>query len=362
MRAAMILRGLVLMVAVLCLPSLLAATPLTVAKVADGLREPWGIAFLPDGRFLVTERRGTLTLFPSGGGRGGRVEGVPDVAASGQGGLLDVMVPRDFATSRRVWLSYAAKAGRGAGTSAGFGRLSPDGTRIEGFRSVMRPAPQPGGRHFGSRLVEARDGTVFLTTGERGQGTLAQLTDGPEGKVLHFSADGAPLTHPAVERAAWPGLYSMGHRNIQGAALDSKGRLWVVEHGAKGGDEVNRVAGGQNFGWPLISYGTDYDGSRLGSGTAKAGLEQPAHYWDPSIAPSGLMIYQGDLFADWKGQMFTGSLKFHMISRLDPDRGFAEARIALPQTGRVRDVAEGPDGAIWFLSVTDGAVYRLTPG
>ena len=359
MAIARILRMMALLATAFWQPVAASAAAFSVTRMASGLSEPWGLAFLPDGRFLVTERGGTMRLFAAEGGAGRPVRGLPRIAATGQGGLLDVMVPRDFAISRRVWLSYAAPAGQGAGTTAGFGRLSADGTRLEDFRAVMKPVGRSGGRHFGSRLVEARDGSVFVTTGERGRGPLAQRTDGPEGKVLHFTADGAPLTDPAFGADAWPGLHSIGHRNVQGAALDAQGRLWTVEHGAKGGDEVNRVTGGRNFGWPVISYGTDYDGSKLGIGTAKPGMEQPAHYWDPSIAPSGLVIYKGAMFPEWRGQFLTGSLKFDLISHLDPARGFAEERIKLPQTGRVRDLAEASDGALWFLSVSDGAVYRV---
>lgn len=344
-------------------PALTAAQTIEIERMFDGLEEPWAIAFLPEGGLLVTEREGRL-LHIDARGDTVPVADTPIVAARGQGGLLDVMVPRDFAQSRRVWLSYAAATGDGAGTSVGFGRLSADGARLEEFRVVMPPAARPGGRHFGARLVEAADGAIFLTTGDRGEGGLAQRLDGPEGKVLRFTAEGAPLT--AAEFAGrgdvWPGLYSYGHRNIQGAALDAEGRLLTVEHGARGGDEVNAPAPGRNYGWPVITYGRDYDGSKIGEGTSKPGMEQPLHYWDPSIAPSGLMVYSGALWPEWRGHVFTGSLNSDLISRLDPAQGFAEARIQTAETGRVRDITEGPDGAIWFLSVTEGAVFRMTPG
>ena len=339
-----------------------AAQSLTIEPVATGLEEPWAIGFLPDGDVLVTERGGRLLRLPKGGGTAVPVGGVPEVATVGQGGLLDVMVPRDFASSRRVWLSYAAPTNGGAGTAAGFGRLSGDGTTLEDFRAVMQPVGRGGGRHFGARLVEARDGSVFLTTGDRGNGELAQRLDGPEGKVLRFSADGAPLTADAFAgKAAFPGLYSSGHRNIQGATLDGQGQLLTAEHGARGGDEVNAPQEGRNYGWPVITYGRDYDGSKIGEGQAKAGMEQPLHYWDPSIAPSGLMAYDGALFPGWRGQVFTGSLNSDLIARLDPSQGFAEERIATDETARVRDIRQAPDGSIWFLSVYEGAIYRITP-
>jgi glucose/arabinose dehydrogenase len=332
-----------------------------IAPIITGLEEPWAIEPVPGGGVLVTERAGRLLFLPALGAAAVAVSGVPDVADNGQGGLLDVMVPRDFATSRRVWLSYAAPVGRGAGTSAGFGTLSSDGTALVDFRAVMEPVAQRGGRHFGSRLVEARDGSVFLTTGDRGDGDLAQAVGGPEGKVLRFSRDGAPLTEPAFDgRGAFAGLFSYGHRNIQGAALDLQGRLLTVEHGARGGDEVNMPKAGRNYGWPVITYGRDYTGLRIGEGTAKAGMEQPLHYWDPSIAPSGLMIYSGALWPQWKGHIFTGSLNSDFISRLDPN-GYAESRIETEETARVRDIVEGPDGSIWFLSAYEGAAFRMTP-
>ncbi len=328
-----------------------------ITKMAGGLDEPWGIAFLPGGQFLVTERPGRLMLFAAAGGGGKSVAGVPEVAERGQGGLLDVMVPRDFATSREVWLSYSRRDDGGAGTALGAGRLSEDGMALQDFRVVFAAPGTGGGNHFGSRIVEAPDGTIFLTTGERGDAPLAQDPMRPQGKVLHFNRDGTPATsNPGM----LPGVHSLGHRNPQGAALDGSGQLWVVEHGAQGGDELNRVKLGANYGWPVISYGEDYGGGKIGEGSAKDGMEQPVMYWDPSIAPSGLMIYQGDLFPAWKGDVFTGSLKFDYLSRLDPDAGYAEERISGLETGRVRDVVEGPDGAIWFLSVIEGAAYRMT--
>jgi aldose sugar dehydrogenase len=269
-----------------------------------------------------------------------------------------VMVPRDFDESGAVWLSFSEPQGDGAGTAMGRTRLSDNGALI-GFQTVFSaPVGGAGGRHFGSRLVEAPDGSIFLTVGERGTPDLSQDPRRAEGKVLHFHADGTPFA--ATLTGGLPGLHSLGHRNPQGAALDADGQLWVVEHGAQGGDELNRISAGLNYGWPIIAYGKDYDDSKLGIGTSAPGLEQPVHYWDPSIAPSGLMIYNGPMFPEWQGDVFTGSLKFDYIARLDPDTDYAEEPITAPQTGRVRDVRQGPDGSIWFLSVTDGAVYRIS--
>ncbi len=331
---------------------------LSVTPMAQDLDEPWGLAFLPDGRFLVTERAGRLTLFSEGGSARTQITGLPQVWEEGQGGLLDVLVTRDFATSRRIWLSYAtSENGSTGGTATGFGTLSDDGTTLQDFRPVFTGPATAGGRHFGSRLVEAADGSVFVTFGERGLGMPAQDPAVPMGKTIHLTAQGDAIqTDPA-----WAaGVYSTGHRNPQGAALDAAGNLWVVEHGAQGGDELNRVEPGRNYGWPVITYGKDYDDSPIGIGTAQDGMEQPVHYWDPSIAPSGLMIYQGAMFPEWRGDVFIGSLKFDLISRLDPDAAYAEEQLQSPQTGRVRDIRQGPDGAIWFLSVYDGAAYRIS--
>lgn len=341
------------------------AQAIKVQEVVQGLDEPWAMEFLPDGGFLVTERDGKLWLYKTGNSAIRRaVSGLPQVSNSGQGGLLDVMVPRDFERSRRIWLSYAAPVAGGAGTAAGFGTLSQDGRRLEGFRAVFYPVGRSNGRHFGSRLIEGTDGTVYLTTGDRGDAPLAQEVSGPEGKVLAFDAQGNPQTHAdfANQAGVFSGLHSLGHRNIQGVAIDAQGRLLTVEHGARGGDEVNLVLGGRNYGWPIITYGVDYNGSTIGDGQAKPGLEQPLKYWDPSIAPSGLMVYSGKLFSGWKGHIFTGSLNSDLISRLDPAQDYRETRIQTPETGRVRDVTEAPDGSIWFLSVIDGAIYRISPG
>jgi len=340
-------------------PIATSAGDLRVEAMATGLDEPWAIAFLPDGAVLVTERDGRLLLLRDGGAA--PVAGVPEVRAQGQGGLLDVMIPRDFATSREVWLSFALATGSGGATAVGSGRLSADGTALEGFTIHWQGEGVPGGRHFGSRLAEGADGTVFLSTGDRGtgpQGMQAQDPMRPEGKVIRLNRDGSPA---ATLPGHAPGVFSIGHRNAQGMATDAQGNLWLVEHGAQGGDELNLIEGGRNYGWPVISYGQDYGGGRIGEGTARDGMEQPVHYWDPSIAPSGLMVYQGDLFPQWKGDFFTGSLNSDFISRLDPDAAYAEERIAAPETGRVRDIVQAPDGSIWFLSVTDGTAYRLTP-
>lgn len=344
-----------------------ASGTLQVDLMAEDLDEPWGIDFLPDGAFLVTERGGTLKLFASAGADAVEVTGAPQVEVDGQGGLLDILIPRDFSTSREVWLTYAEPRDAGAVTAVGKGLLSPDGATLEGFAAVFAiPEGSSGGRHFGSRLVEAADGTLYLTVGDRGTGPGGLAAQDPrrgEGKVIHLNRDGTPAT---VLAGALPGVFSLGHRNAQGATLDLDGRLLLVEHGAQGGDELNAPQAGRNYGWPVISFGINYNGATIGEGTAQAGMEQPLHYWDPSIAPSGLLVYSGRLIPDWRGDIIFGSLNSDYLGRLDPDSpaetGFAEERISSAETQRVRDVAEAPDGSIWFLSVGNGAVYRLAPG
>lgn len=342
------------------------AGPLRIEPVAGGLDEPWGLAFLPDGSFLVTERGGAIKRFSGPGAEATLVSGGPAVEVDGQGGLLDILIPADFATSREVWLSYAEPRDAGAVTAVGRGTLSEDGSTLDGFQTVFAiPEGSSGGRHFGARLVEAADGTIFLTVGDRGTGPGGLEAQDPmrgEGKVIHLTRDGQPAT---VIDGALPGVYSWGHRNPQGAALDLDGRLLTTEHGAQGGDELNAPQPGRNYGWPVITYGENYGGGAIGEGTAKDGMEQPLHYWDPSIAPSGLVVYSGALIPDWRGDILFGSLNSDFLGRLDPDMqgptGYAEERLASPETQRVRDVVEAPDGAIWFLSVVNETAYRLAP-
>lgn len=335
---------------------------LIVTPVVKGLDEPWSIGFLPDGGVLITERGGRLLLIDDKGRQS--VKGLPRVATRGQGGLLDVLVPRDFTQSRQLYFTYAKPQQGGEGTAIAHARLAPGADRLTDWTVIFELTPgSSGGRHFGSRLVEGRDGYLYASIGERGDRPSAQDLSRENGSIIRIARDGSiPKDNPFTYiPGAQPEIWSYGHRNPQGAALDLEGNLWAVEHGARGGDEVNRIKPGANYGWPVISYGRHYSGLKIGEGTAKPGMEQPAHYWDPSIAPSGLMIYAGVLWPEWRGDFFVGSLKFGYISRLSGSPLTEVEQLKSPETKRVRDIREAPDGSIWFLSVTQGAAYRITP-
>ena len=337
--------------------------PLRVSQMADGFDIPWAFAFLPDGGLLVTEREGTLFLLKDGGRT--RVSGLPRVAAQGQGGLLDVMIPRDFEQSREVFLTFSKQQGRGANTALARGILSRSGDRIRDVKILFEAAAgATGGRHFGSRVVEAADGTLLITVGDRGDRPSAQDLSTHQGKVLRINRDGnIPSDNPfASTPGAQPEIWSLGHRNPQGMAMDRSGKIWAVEHGARGGDEVNLITKGTNYGWPVISYGRHYSGAKIGEGTAKDGMEQPRWYWDPSIAPSGMMVYSGAMWPAWRGDLFVASLKFDMISRLSGTSLREVERLQNDVTGRIRDIQEGPDGSIWYLSETEGALFRISKG
>ena len=346
------------------------AGEVAVARMAGPFAHPWAVAFLAQGAMLVTERGGRLWRLGPDGARA-EVAGVPAVRAAGQGGLLDVVAARDFAASREIFLTYAEPVPESDGaksrTAVAVARLSDDGQSLENLRVIFRQQPAVNAtKHYGSRVVEAPDGTLWVTLGERGLPTQAQNPASHLGKIVRIARDGSvPRDNPLIGSLGLPEIWSFGHRNPQGAALDPEtGALWTVEHGAKGGDEINRPEAGRNYGWPVISYGTTYAGTQIGAGTEKAGMEQPLYYWDPSIAPSGMMIYSGRLWPGWRGDIFVGALKFELISRLDRegDSITGEERLFEGVYGRVRDVREGPGGAIWFLTdEAEGALYRVTP-
>jgi glucose/arabinose dehydrogenase len=339
-----------------------------VKKVAGGLVHPWGLAFLDGGRMLVTERPGRLRVVSADGKLSQPVAGVPDVDAAGQGGLLDVAVHDGL-----VYLSYAEPREGGNGTAVARGRLAAgDPPRLEDVKVIWRMTPTLESKlHFGCRLVFTPDGHLYITTGERSilEGRRqAQRLDGTFGKVVRIKPDGAiPDDNPLVKReGARPEIYSWGHRNIQAAALHPQtGKLWVVEHGARGGDELNIVEPGKDYGWPTITYGIEYGGGKIGEGlTQKAGMEQPRYYWDPVIAPSGMAFYQADLFPAWKGSVFIGGLAGKHVARLtlDGDRVVGEERLLADRGDRVRDVRVGPEGALYVVTdENDGEILKLVP-
>ncbi|MEZ5830138.1 MAG: PQQ-dependent sugar dehydrogenase [Dongiaceae bacterium] len=342
------------------------AGPVSVVTVAEGLEHPWGLAFLPDGRMLVTERPGRLRLIAQDGQVSPPLAGVPEVYLNGQGGLLDVALDPDFAANGLVYLSFAEPGGDGGGTAVARGRLGD--SKLEQVNVIWRQQPKlDSGQHFGSRLVFLKDGTLIVTLGDRNRRQYIPDLKAQIGKLVRINRDGTiPKDNPFVGDAAYsPDIYSLGHRNVQGATLNpDTGELWTVEHGARGGDEINVPQPGKNYGWPIISYGREYSGAKIGEGTSKPGLEQPVYYWDPSIAPSGMTFYAGDAFPAWKGNLFVGALKFQMLVRLEIDghRIVKEERLLKGLGDRIRDVVQGPDGDLYLLTdEDDGRVLRIEP-
>ncbi len=341
---------------------------LAIDVLTDQLDAPWAVAFLPDGRFLVTQRGGTLRLIDADGGLSAPLSGLPPVAAIGQGGLLDVALAPDFATTGALYFTFAEPGDGGlAGTALGRARLQDQ--RLEDARVLWRQEPKlPGGQHFGSRVVVARDGTLFVTTGERDHRAFAQSLAHTQGKVVRLAADGSPAAgNPFVaDPLARPEIWSLGHRNIQGAALHPlTGELWITEHGPQGGDEVNLSRAGRNYGWPVVCSGREYGGGPINEGLDWVpGVERSVHFWAPSIAPSGLAFVTADTFPRWKGSLLAGGLAGRVLVRLTlaGDWVVDEERLLTTLNQRIRDVREGPDGFLYVL--TDGAhgqLLRLRP-
>ena len=338
-----------------------------VVQIAGGLRRPWALAFLPDGGMLVTERPGRLRMVRDGRLLPDPVAGLPEVTAQGQGGLMDVALHPGFERNRWVYLSYAASGQGGVNTEVARGRLA-DG-RLEAVEVIFRARPKAsGGRHFGSRLLFVPDGTLYVSLGERGQRRESQNLRSHLGAMVRLHDDGrVPEDNPFADRPdALPEIYSYGHRNIQGLALQpGSGVIWSHEHGPQGGDELNVLGPGRNYGWPVITYGRNYvTGTRIGEGERKAGMEQPVHYWDPSIAPSGLAFYDGEAFPRWQGNLLVGSLKFAYVARLvlDGSKVVHEEALLRGRLGRIRDVRLGPDGYVYLLTdEDDGRLLRLQP-
>lgn len=336
-----------------------------VVRVATGLANPWSIAFLPDGGALVSERPGALLRLDVETGAVRNLDGVPRVTAVGQGGLLDVELHPEFADNRLVYLSYAAgRSGRYA-TSIARGRLTDAGLEdVEVLFTMNRPSG--GGRHFGSRLVFGADGMLYATFGDRGERHRAQDPADHAGTIIRLRDNGSvPGDNPFAGGGA-PEVYSFGHRNAQGLTVHpATGRLWSHEHGPQGGDEINVIEAGVNYGWPVITYGAEYrSGARIGVGTAAPGMAQPVLHWTPSIAPSGMTFYDGDRFPGWRGDLFAGALAGRHLRRvqLDGERTVAEEVLLNRRVGRVRDVKQGPDGMLWLLEdARNGSIYRLEP-
>jgi aldose sugar dehydrogenase len=345
-------------------------TSIKVESIAKGLEHPWGLQFLPDGRMLVTERPGRLRIVGKDGELSKPIAGVPKVAAVGQGGLLDVLLAPDFDKTGTIYFSYGEPRGWFEnGTSVARAKLVTDGDggHLEDVKVIFQQQPAANSpHHFGSRLVWARDGTLFVTTGERNK--LRKEAQNPAndiGKIIRINRDGsAPADNPRLPGWA-PEVWSIGHRNVQGAALrPDTGKLYTVEHGAQGGDELNHPEKGKNYGWPIITYGIDYDGSKIGEGSEKPGMEPAVYYWKPSIATSGLAFYTGNLFPGWKGNAFVGGLAGQHIERLvlDGDKVVAAEKLLVDREKRIRDIRQGPDGALWVLTdEDDGEILRITP-
>jgi len=336
--------------------------------VARGLEHPWAVAFLPQGRFLVTERPGRMRVVGADGKLGPPLAGVPPVVDGGQGGLLDVVLDSDFGRNRQLFFCFSEPGSGGNSTALARARLAPDESRLDDVKVIFSQQPKvPSSMHFGCRIVESKDGLLFLSLGDRfSRKDDAQQLGNHIGKVVRVTKDGAAAPgNPFIGRAgALPEIWSHGHRNSQGAALAPDGTFWMHEHGPQGGDEINVPQPGRNHGWPVITHGENYGGGKIGAGiTEQAGMEQPLHYWVPSIAPSGMAFLTSDRYGAMKGNLFVGSLKFGYLARLELANGKVTREHRLLQgVGRVRDVRQGPDGLLYLLTdSSSGSLVRVLP-
>jgi glucose/arabinose dehydrogenase len=341
-----------------------------VVVLAKGLEHPWAVEPLPDGNLLVTERPGRLRIVGAKGEMGEPIAGLPAVDARGQGGLLDVALSPKFATDRTIYWSFSEPRQGGNATSVGSGVLSTDRRNLEQVKVIFRAMPTyDGDKHFGSRLAFGPDGMLYVTLGERSDAPMrpqAQRLDSHMGKVLRIKPDGSAAEgNPFTGKpGALPEIWTLGHRNVQAAAFDSAGRLWEIEHGTQGGDELNLISKGKNYGWPLVAYGEEYNGKPIaGAVTSRPGFEQPVYYWDPVIAPSGAQFYSGSMFPAWKGNLFVGSLKDKKLVRLtlEKDRVTGVEHLLEDRGQRVRDVRQGPDGALYVVTdEKNGELWKIT--
>jgi glucose/arabinose dehydrogenase len=344
------------------------AGSLRAETVASGLAHPWAMAFLPDRRVVVTERPGRLRIVSGEGRLSPPLAGLPRVFASGQGGLLDLTLDRSFAANGMIYFCFAEPAERGARTSLARARLTVQGTpRLDDVEVIFRQeGPLSSGLHFGCRIVQTPDDNLFLSMGDHGSARdQAQSLGNHIGKIIRIRPDGSlPPDNPFIGRpGAKPEIWSYGHRNSQGLALEpGSGRLWEHEHGPRGGDEVNVIEKGKNYGWPVIGFGIDYSGAKIHQGTRRAGMEQPAWHWVPSIAPSGMAFYDGGLLPAWRGNLLVGALVGQHVSRLEVEGDKVTREERLPLGERIRDVRQGPDGAPWLLTDSpSGRIIRLAP-
>jgi glucose/arabinose dehydrogenase len=372
-----------ILIVIVCLLQSAAAQSVRPETVASGLQNPWALAFLPDGRFLVTERAGRLRVVERDGRLNKPVDGLPEVAIGGQGGLLDLVLDADFANNRVLYFCFSEPASIGNGNSTALARaiLSSDATRLSDVKVIFSQKPKfTSSLHFGCRIVESRapglngkaDGKLFLMLGDRYfRAADAQTLGNHHGKMVRINKDGSlPPDNPFVGRAgALPEIWSYGHRNPQGATLAPDGTLWMHEHGPQGGDEINLPKPSANYGWPVITYGENYGGGQIGQGlTAQAGMEQPLHYWTPSIAPSGMAFLTSERYGKaWQGNLFIGSLKFAYLNRLELTAPYSgsvvrESKLISDVAERIRDVRQGSDGLLYVLTDNrNGKLIRLLP-
>jgi aldose sugar dehydrogenase len=363
-------KALIAMTLLLSMPA--QAATISAETVAKNLEHPWAVAFIGSNRMLVTERPGRMRVIQPDGTLGAPLRDVPKVDVGGQGGLLDVVTDSDFARNRRIYFCYseAAQSGSGNSTALASARLSDDAQALEQVKVLFSQKPKySSDAHFGCRIVESGDGTLYMTLGDRFRRMEdAQKLDNHHGKIVRINKDGSvPKDNPFVGRdGALPEIWSYGHRNAQGAVLGPDGKLWMHEHGPQGGDEINRPETGKNYGWPIITYGENYGGGKIGEGiTAKAGMEQPLYYWTPSIAPSGMAFLKSDKYGkEWQGNLFVGALKFRYLARLELKDGkvVREEKLLRDVDARIRDVREGPDGLLYVLTDdSKGRLLRLRP-